>query len=339
MTGVHDRPNRPRQAKLGRPGAGRALPLACLPLVLTMALPGSSLAQGVADARVAPLEEGIVLFRGKRVYDRACATCHGISGDGNGPSARYLDPRPRDFTSGIYKFRSTPTGQMPTTEDLNDTVTSGIPRTFMPAWKDLLTEQERRDVVAYMKTFSARFERGAASVPIVIPAEPNVTPATIAEGKSMYILMQCWACHGVRGRGDGPSADTLTDDWSYTIKAFDFTVGNFKGGNDNASVYKTFNTGLNGTPMPSFADTFRFGGDAIDDFSVYDGAYPAGEVADLRRYLETQPTTADLEALSEDQLDALASRRKWSLVHFVKSLSREPGLLYRLFVEDTEVTR
>jgi hypothetical protein len=72
---------------------------------------------------------------------------------------------------------------------------------------------------------------------------------------------------------------------------------------------------------------------------VYDGAYPAGEVADLRRYLETQPTTADLEALSEDQLDALASRRKWSLVHFVKSLSREPGLLYRLFVEDTEVTR
>ncbi|MFQ5771225.1 MAG: c-type cytochrome, partial [bacterium] len=214
-------------------------------------------------------DKAVAVIRGQQVYNRACIACHGVVGDGNGPAAKYLNPRPRDFTSGTYKFRSTPSGELPTDEDLYRTVTIGIPRTMMPAWRDLLTEQERRDVVAYIKTFSNKFRQMGPGTPIQISREPKMSLQTIAEGKKLYMIMECWACHGLSGKGDGKSANTLKDDWGYKIKPFNFTLGNYKGGKDNRSIYKTFNTGLNGTPMPSYAETFLFGGDSIGDLSSY----------------------------------------------------------------------
>ncbi|MFQ5750992.1 MAG: c-type cytochrome, partial [bacterium] len=212
-------------------------------------------------------------------------------------------------------------------------------RTMMPAWEDLLTEQERRDLVAYIKTFSKKFEKFGPGKPILVGKAPAVTQQTLTEGKSLYMIMECWACHGVRGKGDGKSANTLKDDWGRKIKPFNFTVGNYKGGKDIRSVYKTFNTGLNGTPMPSFADAFLFGGDSIGELSNLLEAYTANEITALQTYLDAQPTEAEIGNMSEAELQKLADRRSWSLVHFVKSLSKRPGLFYRLFVEDTEVTQ
>lgn len=289
-----------------------------------------------------PLVQTVKTFaemRGRTVYERACIACHGKSGDGNGPAAKYLDPRPRNFTSGTYKFRSTPSGEQPTDEDLYRTITFGVPRTMMPAWKDLLTDEERSDVVTYLKLFSDKFEKFGQGTPIQIPSEPEVTPQSIAEGKSIYIIMECWACHGVSGAGDGKSANTLRDDWGYKIKPFNFTLGNYKGGKESNSIYKTFNTGLNGTPMPSYADTFIFAGDSMGDLSNLEEAYTADEIAALKAYLKDQPDEEELANLSEIELANLLNRRKWTLVHFVKSLSRKEGLFYRLFVEDTEVTK
>lgn len=290
----------------------------------------------VRGQSAAPTEAAAVI-RGRAVYNGACIACHGFSGDGNGPAARYLNPRPRDLTSGTFKFRSTPSGQLPTDEDLYRTITSGIPRTSMPAWQNLLIEQDRRDVVAYIKSLSTKFQQSPGT-PIEIPEEPKVTQQTIAEGKSLYMIMECWACHGTSGKGDGKSANTLKDDWGYKIKPFDFTLGNYKGGNDNRNVYKTFNTGLNGTPMPSYAEIFLFGGDSIGDLSSYREAYSESEVAQLGNYLASQPTEEKLGNMSDEELKRLVGRRKWSLVHFVKSLSRKAGFFYKLFVEDTEVT-
>ena len=208
----------------------------------------------------------------------------------------------------------------------------------MPAWQNLLTEQDRRNVVAYIKSLSTKFQQFPPGTPIEIPEEPKVTQQTIAEGKSLYMIMECWACHGTSGKGDGKSANTLKDDWGYKIKPFDFTLGNYKGGNDNRNVYKTFNTGLNGTPMPSYAEIFLFGGDSIGDLSSYREAYSESEVAQLGNYLASQPTEEKLGNMSDEELERLVGRRKWSLVHFVKSLSRKAGFFYKLFVEDTEVT-
>ena len=90
---------------------------------------------------------------GKSVYEKKCALCHGDKGDGKGPAADLLEPRPRDFTTGVYKIRTT-VGKVPTDQDLFDVITRGMPGTFMPAW-DVLAEKDRWSLVAYLKTFAA----------------------------------------------------------------------------------------------------------------------------------------------------------------------------------------
>src|SRR3990172_9228985 len=71
---------------------------------------------------------------GKSIYDARCAPCHGLDGHGDGAAAALLNPRPRDFTSGTFKFRSTETGILPTDEDLVLTVKNGLHGTSMPDW-------------------------------------------------------------------------------------------------------------------------------------------------------------------------------------------------------------
>jgi hypothetical protein len=72
---------------------------------------------------------------GATVYRARCAACHGPSGRGDGMYAAFLNPRPIDFTSGRYKFRSTETGSLPTDADLAHSITEGLHGTSMPAWK------------------------------------------------------------------------------------------------------------------------------------------------------------------------------------------------------------
>src|SRR5687767_7295994 len=67
------------------------------------------------------------LDAGKQVYTRKCAQCHGDDGKGTGPAAERVFPRPRDFTSGVYKIRTTPSGTIPTDDDLFRSVTNGLP--------------------------------------------------------------------------------------------------------------------------------------------------------------------------------------------------------------------
>lgn len=288
-------------------------------------------------ARLRSQPETASASRGKHVYNRACAGCHGRSGRGDGPAAEALDPRPRDLTSGKFKFRSTPTGSPPTDADLFRTLSEGIPRTYMVGWDEMLSERDRWDVIAYVKTLSDVFDLDAT--PVAIPAPSPETPASLSEGKHVYMILQCWSCHGVSGRGDGRSADSLTDDWGRKIDAFDFTVGHYKGGGDGKDVFRTFETGLNGTPMPSYADAFLFGRDSVSDFAGFREVYPDSEVAALEAYLGTEPSGSELSAMAEADRSEIAARRKWALVHYVRSLTRKPGLMDWLFATDTETSR
>jgi cytochrome c oxidase cbb3-type subunit 2 len=79
----------------------------------------------------------------------------------------------------------------------------------------------------------------------------------LVDGKNLFEKMQCWECHGHNGRGDGPKADTLKDDFGRKILPANFTTGILKGGPRPADIYRTFMTGLNGTPMPSYFDTIN----------------------------------------------------------------------------------
>ena len=194
---------------------------------------------------------------GKELYRFACATCHGARGKGKGPSAVVLEPRPRDFTGGVYKWRSTESGALPLDSDIFRTISRGVPGTMMPGWKDLLSEEERWSVVEYIKRFSSRFEEeGVFEDEIVkIPEPVPATTESVARGKVVYEANKCWECHGREGRGDGPSAPTLKDSWGNPIKPFDFTLGGYRGGGTDRDIYRVFFTGLNGTPMPAYGST------------------------------------------------------------------------------------
>jgi cytochrome c oxidase cbb3-type subunit 2 len=192
----------------------------------------------------------------EKLYQRHCTACHGEKGDGDGPAAYLLSPKPRDFTSGVYKFRSTPSGSPPTDQDLLRTLKHGINGTSMPAW-DRLSEKELTDVIKYVKSFSDIFEdEDAMEPPIKIVSPPQLTQKSVQAGKKVYEEMECSKCHGPRGKGDGPSSAKLTDDWDRPIRPYDFTRGPslMKGGASPQDIYRTFMAGLDGTPMPSFID-------------------------------------------------------------------------------------
>jgi mono/diheme cytochrome c family protein len=194
---------------------------------------------------------------GKQDYRRWCVGCHGKEGNGEGENAPYVDPRPRDFTEATYRWRSTPTGTLPTDQDLYDTITRGVVDTLMPTWRPL-TPQTRVDLIAYIKTFSPKWQTQKAGTPITIPPEPPQTIDSVLHGRQLFDQMQCWKCHGPEGRGDGPSAITLTDDKGEPIRPYNFHDGTrFRCGSTNEDLYKIFMTGLDGTPMPSFADSLK----------------------------------------------------------------------------------
>lgn len=197
---------------------------------------------------------------GKKLYRRYCVGCHGPLGDGSGDNAQWIDPKPRDFVAGTFKCRSTPTGTLPTDQDLYNSVSRGFTNSNMPHW-DSLTGQDRIDLVAYIKTFSPRWQSEKAGDAIKVPGEPPVTKESITRGAQLFQKMECWKCHGQQGRGDGPSAPTLTDSKDQPIRPYNFADGaddsRFKCGTTNEDLYRIFMTGVDGTPMPSFADVIQ----------------------------------------------------------------------------------
>ena len=191
--------------------------------------------------------------RGKAVYQQWCAGCHGDTGAGDGPAAKAMLPQPRDFTRGVYKIRTTASGEIPTDADLLRVISEGMPGTAMPAWKTTLSEQSRQDVVAYVKKFSTFFDK--APKVVKIGKEAGGGDAAIADGRATFTKLECAKCHGSSGRGDGKSAPTLKDDWGHPIHAADLTERwKFRGGDDVPAIYTRLRTGLDGTPMPSFAE-------------------------------------------------------------------------------------
>jgi mono/diheme cytochrome c family protein len=194
---------------------------------------------------------------GRQLYYRYCWGCHGARGNGDGENAPYLNILPRNFVAATFKCRSTPTGTLPLDSDLYNTLKRGINFTNMPNWS-ALTDQQRADLVAFIKTFSQRWKTEKPVDAIQIPAEPALTVASIKHGGELFQKLECWKCHGQEGRGDGPSASTLTDSNDQPIRPYNFTSDNrSKCGRTNQDIYKIFMTGLDGTPMPSFADVVK----------------------------------------------------------------------------------
>ncbi|HAK55885.1 MAG TPA: cytochrome C [Acidobacteria bacterium] len=211
---------------------------------------------------IAPIASAQDVERGEEVYTSRCVICHGDNGDGMGlvgivhraqANGLVTTIYPRDFTAGVFKFRSTPSGTLPTDDDLMRIVTEGISRSGMPSHTDM-PEADRLNVISFIKTFSQRWAEDEPGEPLEIAAAPSFVGSaeSTTRGEGVYATMQCFQCHGETGVGDGPASETLTDSWGDQILAFDFTSGPLKGGSTPEMIYRTFMTGLDGTPMPSY---------------------------------------------------------------------------------------
>lgn len=193
---------------------------------------------------------------GKALYLKYCSQCHGEKGDGEGYAAPHLRPRPRNFTAGKFKVRTTPNGALPTHQDLVNVIRRGMPYSSMPAWPNF-SDQEASDLAYFVTTFSPDFSSpGNAPKPVSLPSAPASTEQSVDLGKKVYAETGCAKCHGTLGRGDGTSAPTLMDDWGHPIRPADLSQPwTFRGGSAREDVFRTLSTGFNGTPMPSFADS------------------------------------------------------------------------------------
>lgn len=226
------------------------------------------------------------LRHGAEVYQRQCASCHGVTGDGQGPAGQYLNPPPRDYRLGRFKFTSTPRGEKPRYEDLARILRRGAKGTSMPSFR-WLPDDELDAVIGYVMLLSSRGEmelqllreaeneleeaddlsaevvagyatrvyeswRDAAGK-LVNPAttEPLASSDTVRAGAKAFIELNCFKCHGKDGRGN-KAFDVGKDDWGRTAYAADLTSGMLHGGRRPVDIYRRIYLGINGTPMPAF---------------------------------------------------------------------------------------
>jgi mono/diheme cytochrome c family protein len=224
----------------------------------TFALLATASALIAADP-AAPLDFNLYM-QGKYVYERNCIVCHGQRGDGNGEMSPTLKPKPRSFREGMFKFRTTPHGMLPTDDDLRRTITRGLSGTAMGMFSHLSAE-EVDAVITYVKSFSRRWrkaENHALAVPLPPPPEWFKKPVdlkTHAQSGQKLFAINCAACHGEKADGKGPAAIALKDIWGVPAAPSDLRQPHLRCGDTPADLFRILATGLNGTPMASFDQT------------------------------------------------------------------------------------
>lgn len=229
------------------------------------------------------------LQHGARVYHDCCAACHGVTGDGAGPAAAIMDPKPRDYRTGSFKFTSTGYGSKPLREDLIKVVRRGAKGTSMPSF-NLLPADDIEAVVDYVLVLTHRGEL-ESQLAMMADSEgevdPEMTPELIAQieevwamardeivhpisapipyslesaelGRQAFFTEQagCVKCHGVDGRGrDIPNFLPPGGGEPITVRSADLTTGMFHGGDQPIDIYRRIFAGINGTPMPGFGQS------------------------------------------------------------------------------------
>jgi len=227
---------------------------------------GSGVPEGFAKSDFPAMPSAEDIEAGKRVYFTKCVWCHGVEGSGDGPSADRLWPRPRNFNQGTFKIRHTASGELPLPAvDLFQTVTHGLPGSAMPSWEGILSEEQRRQVIAFVTTQlvkDRKFDDKETETFTVLQLDSlkPIAPSkeSLEKGAQLVVDKKCIECHGIEGRGDG-NAFNLKDDWGFPIQPASWhKCWNFRGSRqdpyDVKNIFRTFSTGVSGTPMPSFAD-------------------------------------------------------------------------------------
>jgi mono/diheme cytochrome c family protein len=191
---------------------------------------------------------------GARTYARHCALCHGPAGKGNGPVAASLHPRPRDFTRGVFKIKSTPGHEAPTRADLRTTIENGLQGTSMTGWADLLSETAIDAVAEHVLSLGPHESWGQAE-PLPARTRQALASASAEDGAALYGTLGCPACHGDSGEGDGSAAPHLKDVWNQPDPPRNLRAPwTFRRGNGAEEIYLRIANGVSGSPMPAYSD-------------------------------------------------------------------------------------
>jgi mono/diheme cytochrome c family protein len=263
------------------------------------------------------------------LYRQECLHCHGVEGGGDGPTSGpferpFLDPRPRDYRLGIFKFTAVKDKARPRRQDLFHVLDQGVYGTAMPSFRRFSVaerwglvdyvrllairgEVERRLVVEYLdaesltaeiqiEVYKEIWEKWGEAKSKVVAFEgevPEPTEAMLSRGKELFHDAQkgnCASCHGDRGLGDGASAWKIDDD---------------------------------GKKVPAYLDDW---GQPILPRDLVRGMYRGGSrPIDIYRRIYAGINGGPMPALGESK-DAegnplLSSDDMWSLVHYVRSMS------------------
>ncbi|MBF0292497.1 MAG: c-type cytochrome [Nitrospinae bacterium] len=190
---------------------------------------------------------------GRKLYLAHCQQCHGLDGKGDGSASAYLMRRPRNFTEGLYKIKTSQTGWLiPRDEDIFGVISNGMSSSGMPPYANILTEGERWSLVTYLKSLSDAF--GSEGNPPALDYSNPVaySPDSVQRGEKVYYRLKCVECHGPEG--SGPASKNLKDDYGEPIWPRDLTrPSTFIGPYTPEALYSRVTNGIPLTPMPQHA--------------------------------------------------------------------------------------
>lgn len=281
------------------------------------------------------------LRRGAAIYQQRCAACHGATGDGAGPAAEFMYPRPRDYRRGVFKFVSTPYGSKPRREDLLRTLRQGAKGTSMPPFA-LLPDEDLTAVLDYVLVLT---HRGELETQLAVEAanEDEISSEAVddavaliadqwkqAEGAKVWPLTQappyseesvelgkkaflteeagCFKCHGADGTGKtSENAQGFKDVWGFQTRAADLTSGMYHGGNRPDDIYRRIFAGINGTPMPSFEMKLAKEPETFWRLVHYVQYISAARRREVMAHQIKRTPEAEAAKPAEEQADALAT--------------------------------
>ncbi len=211
-----------------------------------------------AAAPPAPID--VRALPGWPLYDRFCLACHGARGDGDGPATPWLDPPPRDFTAGRFKWVSTGDASAPTRGDLADVIRWGAPGTAMHPFAASLDDGQVEALVDVVRAFAGQdLERGGRGRYVLKHFDDAGKRTQRQRGAALWSQLGCAACHGPGGAGDGPAAATLKDAGGAAHPPYDLTAGPVRrprpGDRDDdveGAILHAILWGVGGTAMPGF---------------------------------------------------------------------------------------
>ncbi|MFL5784058.1 MAG: c-type cytochrome [Bacteriovoracaceae bacterium] len=269
-----------------------------------------------------PFKEGKILG-GKKVdadtlnlgyttYVEYCIQCHGMKGEGNGPSSKGLLPPPRNFTQGLYKFPYVPYGELPHDEDFARIIRGGLKGTAMLPWD--ISDERLNAVIQYIKTFAPQAWEGADKVPgtkLEIAADPwgeAKKAQAIERGKRVYhVTANCIQCHrayetkaNIMSYAKEAKADVSLDNTLYQLKVQDgeynykvlppdYSYHQLRTINSVNDIVQRAAYGVTGSGMPGFKDV-------VPDEDLWAVAYYVDSIRQLGK--DTKARQALMEKLN-----------------------------------------